>query len=131
MIHADELLDLAAEFTKGAGQFTGNVAAADDGDAARARLELKEAVRGDAELRARQPWNRRLAAGGDHDVLRAHAPATHLEGVRINEAGGPADIGHALGLEIAFVDSVQPQHIRIALALQERPIVVAHLDIEA
>src|SRR5450755_921552 len=125
------MLDLAAELMKGGRQFAGNVAAADDGNSMGTSLEIEKAVRTDARLRTGDFRQRRLAPGGDHDVSRTQALTAYLDGMRIHEAGSSSHIRHALGCEIAFVDSVQAQHVGIALALQFRPVARTHFDVEA
>ncbi len=130
-ILADELLHLAAEFLKGCGQLAGDVTAADHGDPLRPGLEVKKAVRADAEVCAGDLRQHRLAARRNHHMACAQALSVHLNGVRIHEAGRAANVRHALGRQIAFIDVVQPQYVGIALVLYFRPVVLAHFDVEA
>src|ERR1700734_3662772 len=131
MILADEDLHLRAQLVKRAGQLAGDVAAADDGDAPRPLRELEEAVRSDAVLGPGQQRPRGLAAGRDHDVPRGQALPVDLDGIAVQDVGGAAQKGHALGREVALIDAVQAQHIGVALALQIRPIAVAQCDVES
>ncbi len=131
MVLADEQLHFAAKLMERSGQLAGDIAAAGDGDALRPLLEGKKAVGGDAELGARQLRHHGPAAGRDHDVPRGQARAVYLDRILVEEAGGAAHVGHALGRQIALVDAVQAQHVRVALALQNRPIVAAQSEVES
>jgi len=125
VILADEKLDLAAQFTERAGQLACNVAAADDGNPLRPQLEFEKTVGRDAEFRARQFRQHGVAAGRDDDVPGAQGFSVDFQRLAADEAGGAAQVRHPLGLEIAFIDPIQAQNIRVAAALQCRPIVGA------
>ena len=115
---ADELLHVTAEFLKGCRQLAGDIAAADHSDPLRPGFELKKAVRADPQLGAGNLRQHRFAAGRNHHVAGAEALAIDQNGVRIHEPRSPAHVRHPFGRQIAFVDGVQAQHIRIALGFQ-------------
>ena len=131
MLFAQEQLDFAAELAKCTGELAGHVAAADDGHPLRPLLEFEKAVRQNAELRSRHQRQNSVAAGGDHDMARRQTFTVYFHGVLVEEAGNAPHDGHALGLEVAFIDAVQAEHVGIALCLQGRPIIAADRDVEA
>ena len=69
LLAADQLDDLGAEPVEDAGELDRDVAAADDDDAPRQRRQIERLVRGDGVLDAGHVRHRRVAAGGDQDVL--------------------------------------------------------------
>src|ERR1700692_4992600 len=97
MILADEQLPIAAELVERSCQLAGDVAPAYDRDSLRPLLEGKKTVRSNAELRPRQLRHHGFAAGRDHDMPRRQALTVHLDGILAQEAGGAAQVGHALG----------------------------------
>jgi shikimate dehydrogenase len=130
-IAADEHRNTAAEGPQNAGELHRDIAAADDGDARRQRIEREEAVRVDAEIGAVDAGLARLSAGRDHDMRRLVVLAR-----RVDDAAGPvdaagrSDVQDALFLEVAGINAVQPRDVGVARFLQRGEVVTPDVDVE-
>ncbi len=78
---ADHQRHLAAQGLHDPGDLDGDVAAADDGDARRALVQLEETIGSGAQFGARQLRYHRIAAGGDDDVRGRRMPVGDLDAV--------------------------------------------------
>ena len=83
---AVDQVDLGAQAGEDAGELDGDVAAAEQHDAARQVLQEERVVGDDAVLGAGEPGPQRAAAGGDDDALGGDARAADIERVRVDEA---------------------------------------------
>lgn len=88
---AEDQVDLGAEPAKNAGEFQGDVPAADDDDAAGPFREVEGLVGGDPELLARDVGDGGAPAGGDEDVLRSVLLAADVDGVGVDDRAAALD----------------------------------------
>ena len=98
-----------------AGDFAGDVTAADDNRALRLAFEGEEIVRGFAQRRAfDMVRDGRLAAGGDDDMRRAVQVVANAHGIGALKAGETTNERHPAFAEVGFVDAVQAGDVGVA-----------------
>src|ERR1700746_1169825 len=78
LLAADQLDDLGAETIEYAGELDGDIAAADDDDAARQSGKVERLGGRDHMLDGRDVGHRRMRAGGDQDLVGGVRPAVDL-----------------------------------------------------
>jgi hypothetical protein len=122
---------IRAERAEDAGELGRDIAAADDGNALRSRLELKKTVRGQAQRRAGQRGHDRGAASGQHDRAGRDQSRANLHRLRRAQPRMLAQQFDLAALEVALVKRVEPRHELVALALELRPVVRRDADLEA
>ncbi|MPL84493.1 hypothetical protein SDC9_30458 [bioreactor metagenome] len=115
-----------------AGEFAGDIAAADDQDALRQRLHLEDLVRGHHVLAAVEFGHEGGAAGGDQNVLGADHLAickAHLMGR--GDGGALIEDGDAGARLAAAIDRLEPVELGIEPGAEAGPVEGAELGLPA
>ena len=122
LLAADQLDDLGAETVEYAGEFDGDIAAADDNDAARQGGQIERLVGRDHMLDAGDVRHRRVRAGGDQDLVGGVSPAVDLDRVRIDEHAPALDQLDPAVLQHAAIDLREPLDLAVFGVDQGGPV---------
>jgi hypothetical protein len=120
---AVELRHLDPEAVEDAGEFAGDVAAADDQQALGKLFEVEDVVRHHPEMVVGHPRPLGPPAGGDQDVLGGEGrPVREPHGVRIVERRALVEGGHARPLQKLSVDALKAVELGVQVTAEPRPV---------
>ena len=123
---------LAPEFEEDAGEFIGDIAAADDDDALRQLVEQEHLVGGDRMLDAFDVRKRRAGAGGDQDLARAQfLAAGEPDAVGACQLRALVEDRDIVVGQCVGVGALDPGHFGEHIVAQHRPVEALGRDVPA
>ncbi len=126
------LRHLDAQPVEDAGEFAGDVAAADDQDGLGQVFQVEDVVRHDAAARPRHLGAHGAPAGGHEDVLGGlHLAGRQLDRVRIAQPRAGVERLDPRGLEHLAVDGLEPVQLLVQVPAEGLPVEGAVLDVPA
>ncbi len=122
LLAPDQLDDLDAKAVEDAGELDRDIAAADDHDATRQLRQVERLVRRDHVLDAGNVWHRRMASGGEQDVVGGVMASADFDRVRVGEDSAALDDLDAAVLQHVDVDLLQPIELFVLGGDQDGPV---------
>ncbi len=124
LLAAVEQRGLGAEAVEDAGELHGDVAAADDHDRGRQRVEVEGLVGGDGVAGAGQVRHDGAAAGGDQDGLGRDRAVARLDAhrVAVDQLGAGREQLDARALQVGLVDAGDALDLLVLVGDQGRPV---------